>query len=76
MDSPEHLQPFEDDNIIIAGRSDIDFWCLKFSITPFTLFHLLKTVGNSARQIGDFLHKEQGVGLNRAEESYKNISIL
>jgi hypothetical protein len=76
MGSPENLQHFEDDNIIITGRSDIEFWCLRFSITPFVLFHLLKTVGNSARQIGEFLHMEQGVGLNRAEESYKNISIL
>jgi deferrochelatase/peroxidase EfeB len=76
MDSPEYPQQFDDDKIIINGRSDIDFWCLRFSISPFTLFHLLRTVGNSARQIGEFLHKDQGVRLDRAEEPLKNISIL
>lgn len=76
MDIPEDLPRLEDDIIVIAGRSDIDFWCHRFSISPFTLFHLLRTVGNSARQIGEFLHKEKEERLDKVGEPVKNISIL
>ena len=76
MGNPENLPGPEDDIIVIKGRSDTDFWCQRFSISPYTLFHLLKTVGNSASQIGDFLHKHQGDELDRVREPAKNISIL
>jgi hypothetical protein len=64
-----------DEIIVISGRSDIDFWCRRFSISPFTLFQLLKTVGNDARQIGEFLHKNEGERLDIGEPK-KSISIL
>lgn len=65
-----------DEIIVISGRSDIDFWCRRFSISPFTLFQLLKTVGNDARQIGEFLHKNEEERLDTIGEPKKYISIL
>lgn len=66
----------KDEIIVITGRSDIDFWCQRFSISAFSLFHLLRTVGNSARQIGEFLHRNNEDRLDRVAEPMKNISIL
>jgi hypothetical protein len=76
MDNLEVPSRLVDDTITIAGRSDIDFWCRTFSISPFTLFYVMKTVGNSARHIGDFLHKDQGVKLDSVGNPIKSISIL
>ena len=76
MENPENLPRLDDDIIVIRGRSDTDFWCQRFSVSPFTLFHLLKTVGNSASQIGEFLHSHQGDEAEKAREPAKNISIL
>jgi hypothetical protein len=73
---PEEPRHPKDDIIVITGRSDIDFWCQRFSISPYTLFQLLRTVGNSARQIGEFLHKNQEERLDEVGEPIKNISIL
>jgi hypothetical protein len=76
MHIPEELRHLNDEIIVITGRSDIDFWCRRLSISPFTLFQLLRTVGNSARQIVDFLHKNEKERLDKVEEPIKNISIL
>jgi hypothetical protein len=76
MDNPEYLPGPEDDVIVIKGRSDTDYWCQRFGISPFTLCHLLKTVGNRASQIVDFLHKHQGEALDNIREPVKNVSIL
>jgi len=73
---PEEPRHPKDDIIVITGRSDIDFWCQRFAISPYTLFQLLRTVGNSARQIGEFLHKNQEERLDEVGEPIKNISIL
>jgi hypothetical protein len=73
---PEESRRGNDEIIVITGRSDIDFWCQRFSISPYTLFQLMRTVGNSARQIGDFIHKNEKERLDKVEESIKNISIL
>ncbi len=76
MYSPDEPLDLKDEKIIITGRSDINFWCQRFSISAFALFHLLKTVGNSARQIGEFIHKNHGDRLDRVGEPMKDISIL
>jgi hypothetical protein len=73
---PEEPRHPKDDIIVITGRSDIDFWCQRFSISPYTLFQMLRNVGNSARQIGEFLHKNQEERLDEVGEPIKNISIL
>jgi hypothetical protein len=76
---PDDHQRRDEKPIVLTSRSDIDFWCHRFSISPFTLFYLLKTVGNSAGQIGEFLRKSEGDQTERLEvagESNNNISIL
>ena len=73
---PEKPRHLNDETIVITGRSDIDFWCQRFSISPYTLFQLLKTVGNSARQIGDFIHNTEKERLDKVGGPIKNISIL
>ena len=76
MRIPQEPQHPSDEVIVISGRSDIDFWCQRISISPFTLYHLLKTVGNDARQIGEFLHKNEGERLEKIGEPLKGVTIL
>ena len=45
----------ENDCISINGQSDIDYWAQRFSVSPFTLFQLLKNTGNSAPRIEEYL---------------------
>jgi len=76
MDKTENLLPSVDDTIVINGPSSVYIWCHRFSISPFTLFHLLKTVGNSAREIEELLHKHQYQKREKAGEPVKSVSIL
>ena len=76
MHIPQEPQHPSDEIIVISGRSDVGFWCRRFSISPFTLFQLLRTVGNDARQIGDFLHKNEGERQDKIGVPKKSISIL
>lgn len=76
MYTPEEPRHPKDDIIVITGRSDVDFWCQRFSISPYTLFQLVRTVGNNVRQIVEFLHKNQEERLDKVGEPIKNISIL
>jgi hypothetical protein len=46
----------DNDCIEVNKSSDVTYWCKRFSISPFTLFQLIKNVGNSARAIEDLLH--------------------
>ena len=52
----------DNDCIEINKSSDATYWCKRFSITPFTLFQLIKNVGNSARAIEDLLHNHKKNG--------------
>ena len=49
----------DNDCIEINTSSDAAYWCKRFSISPFTLFQLIKNVGNSARAIEDLLHNHK-----------------
>jgi hypothetical protein len=66
----------DNDCIEINTSSDATYWCKRFSISPFTLFQLIKNVGNSASAIEDLLHnhKKNGSLENREEivRPYKN----
>jgi hypothetical protein len=44
------------DVVTIHSTSDARYWSQYFSISPFTLFQLLKIVGNNVNEIGEFLH--------------------
>jgi hypothetical protein len=72
---PEEPQDPKGDTIVIAGRSDVDFWCQRLSISPFTLFHLLRSVGNNVSQIGEFLHSDHRTVLDNVGEPIKDIGI-
>jgi hypothetical protein len=50
------------DCIEINKSSDATYWCKRFSVSPFTLFQLIKNVGNSARAIEDLLHNHKKNG--------------
>jgi hypothetical protein len=76
MEKPEDPSRLPDERIVITDRSDIDFWCQHFSISPFTLFHLLKTVGNDPKQIGEFLHIKEEERQDEVGERIRNVSIL
>jgi hypothetical protein len=65
-----------DDLIIINTPSDTQYWCRRFSISPFTLFHLLKTVGNRVSEIGEFLHKPDIASLRPYRKPMKELTIL
>lgn len=56
MNTYQRNQQADNDCIEINMNSDVTYWCQRFSISPFTLFQLMKNLGNSARAIEDFLH--------------------
>ena len=76
MNSQKTLSPVSDETIMINRPADIVYWAERLSVSPFTLFHLLKTVGNSAREIGEFLHKQELERANNIESPEKKVTIL
>jgi len=72
MNRPKTLSNHIEDVIIISGRADAHYWCKQFSISPFTLFHLLKTVGNRVSQLEEFLHNHREVKLENEPKSIKS----
>ena len=68
MDSQNNLRTVAAGVVTINGRPALEYWCDRFSVSPFTLFQLLKTVGNSATEIGEFLHKSR---LEAGEQKFK-----
>ena len=64
-----HRQKLADNDCIdINTSSDATYWCKRFSISPFTLFQLIKNLGNSARTIEDFLHDHKRTSLLEKRE--------
>lgn len=57
MNSQKTLSPVSKDTIVLNRPADVVYWAERFSVSPFTLFHLIRNVGNNAREIGEFLHK-------------------
>jgi hypothetical protein len=76
MSSPKEYLVTNNDIITIHSPSDTHYWCKWFSISPFTLFHLLKTVGNSATEIGEFLHNHEVIRLGQVNRPTKDFTIL
>ena len=65
LEIPEEL-------ITINTPAEAHFWAKRLSISPFTLFQLLKTVGNRLTDIVDFLHRGESMPLkkkNKLKES-------
>jgi hypothetical protein len=76
MNSRKTLPLATEDIIAINGASDINYWSDRFSVSPFTLFHLLKTVGNSASKIGEFLHRQEQEQFEEVNQQKKDSTIL
>jgi hypothetical protein len=69
---------FELPGTIITINTPIDahYWSKRLSISPFTLFHLLRTVGNHLTEIVEFLHKTDPTALTRPTKPVKEFTIL
>lgn len=78
MSRQKSLPDFSEDVIVVHTAADTHYWCERFSISPFTLFHLLNTVGNRASQIEEFIHSHDAVRLGNEQKSInpKNFTIL
>jgi hypothetical protein len=78
MSSQNNLRTVAEGIVTINGRSALEYWCDRFSVSPFTLFQLLKTVGNNATEIGEFLHKHcvEEAGENKIKKSLSSSTIL
>lgn len=60
---PENIDCIES-----KDRSVINYWCEKLSVSPFTLFHVIKTVGNNINMVEEFLHSRTLEVHNEPEE--------
>ena len=61
MTGEKNIRELPDTIITINTPGDAHYWSKRLSISPFTLFHLLRTVGNSLRDIVEFLHKSEPI---------------
>jgi hypothetical protein len=55
--------------ITIRGRFDIEYWCERLAVSPFTLFHLVRTVGNNVTAVEDFIHTSEVARFNESTQS-------
>jgi hypothetical protein len=76
MNSQKTLSSVTKDLIIVNRPTDAAYWCQHFSVSPFALFHLIKTVGNSAMKIGDFLHKQDQERANADDTPKEDSTII
>jgi hypothetical protein len=61
--------PENNDCIETKDRSVLNYWCEKLAISPFALFHVIKTVGNNVTKIEEFLHNQSAVGHEETKNS-------
>jgi hypothetical protein len=76
MSSQKILSTASQDIVLIKGPSDIKYWSQRFSVAPFTLFHVMRTVGNCITDIGEFLHKNNLMDPEGTENLKKDSTIL
>jgi Protein of unknown function (DUF3606) len=76
MTSQKDTLALTDDIITINTPSDTHYWCERLAVSPFTLFYLLKTVGNNATEIVEFLHKTDSIRLKQTIKPLKEFTIL
>jgi hypothetical protein len=76
MNSRKTLSLATDDRIAINGASSINYWSNRFLVSPFTLFHLLRIVGNSVSKIGEFLHRQEQEQFEAVNQQKKDLTIL
>jgi hypothetical protein len=77
MNSVKNLSVAGEGIISINGPSDVNYWCSRLQLSPFALFHILRTVGSCLTDVVDFLHREQVVGDSmQKRRSNKDFTIL
>lgn len=69
MNTTETYSSAAIDCISTKDRSDIMYWCDRLSVSPFSLFHLIKTVGNSVTKIEEFIHTSETSRFNDSNNS-------
>ena len=76
MTGEKNILELPDNIITINTALDAHYWSERLSISPFTLFHLLRTVGNRLSDIVEFLHKPESIPLTQRTKSPKEFTIL
>jgi hypothetical protein len=69
MSTNKKYIPDDNDCITSKDRSVIDYWCERLSISPFTLFHVMRTVGNNITKIEEFLYNQSPAVYNETKNS-------
>jgi len=76
MACEKNILEIHDDAITINTPADAHYWSRRLSISSFTLFHLVTTVGNRLTDIVEFLHKTDPIILARPTNGPKEFTIL
>jgi hypothetical protein len=76
MACEQNILEIHDDTITINTPADAHYWAQRLSISSFTLFHLVRTVGNRLTDIVEFLHKADPLTLRRPKSGTKVFTIL
>jgi hypothetical protein len=76
MAGQKHILEIPENIITVNTPADARYWSERLSISSFTLFHLLKTVGNHLTEVVEFLHKTDATPLARPGKSVKEFTIL
>ena len=71
MSTSKKYIPGDNDCITSKDRSVINYWCERLSISPFTLFHVMKTVGNNITKIEEFLYNQSPTAYDEAKSSHR-----
>jgi hypothetical protein len=76
MTGERNILEIPDNTITINTGSDAQYWSKRLLISPFTLFHLVRTVGNRLSDIVEFLHKTEYITSTQQTKSPKEFTIL
>ena len=76
MACDKNILEIDDRMIAINTPADVRYWSERLSISSFTLFHLLRTVGNRLTDVVEFLHKTEPLTLTRPMNGAKTSTIL
>jgi hypothetical protein len=76
MTGEKNILKLPDNIISINTALDAHYWSERLSVSPFTLFHVLRTVGNRLSSVVEFLHKSESTSLIQRAKSSKEVTIL
>ena len=76
MTGEKNILELPDNIISINTALDAYYWSERLSVSPFTLFHVLRTVGNRLSSVVEFLHKSESTSLMQRTKPPKEVTIL